>query len=333
MPTLREDCRESAAWMARVSTPMTPRTTTQPRSHPGPFPREAEIPDLGHHSPMAVRRSASFTGLAFAAALVASVPAAGSTAAEATDAASIADSGSIAGPAPAGVWAGIVPSHVPPPPDELVPLASGVEATATLPRWTGGVNLYRPGVFSTQKTWIWCTAAGAQISRNIVLGRTDHSRASQKRYFRYMRAHQRYQIPLADGVDPTGWAAGLRRWVDPRYRVVASGGYRKALRSAVTSLRKTNLPVGIAVARGAHAWVLTGFAATADPAKTSRFEITSVRVTGPLWGRQNRSFGYDMRPNTRLTRAQLRRFFTPWHYAPITMAWEGRWLAIQPVLD
>jgi hypothetical protein len=213
----------------------------------------------------------------------------------------------------------------------LPPATSPAEGMAALPAWTGGVDLYRSGTFTTQRTWRWCTAAGVQMMRNIVLGRRDHSRANQQRYFAYMRARDRYQIPLADGVDPAGWAAGLRRWVDPRYRVVAKGGFRAALRSAVTSLRETNLPVAIAVAHGMHAWVLSGFTATADPATTSRYKVTSVHVTGPLWGLQSRSFGYDMRPNTRLKTGQLRRFFTPWHYARIPMVWEGRWVAILPV--
>jgi hypothetical protein len=99
----------------------------------------------------------------------------------------------------------------------------------------------------------------------------------------------------------------------------------------VTSLRTTNLPVGITVAHGNHAWVLTGFTATADPARTDRFRITSVRVVGPLWGLQSTSWGYDMRPNRKLTRAQLSHFFTSWHYPRVRMAWEGRWVSIQPV--
>jgi hypothetical protein len=64
--------------------------------------------------------------------------------------------------------------------------------------------------------------------RNLVRREGDHSGANQHRYFSYMRAHDRYAIPLADGVDPAGWAAGLRKWVDPRYRVVAKGGFRAA---------------------------------------------------------------------------------------------------------
>jgi hypothetical protein len=100
----------------------------------------------------------------------------------------------------------------------------------------------------------------------------------------------------------------------------------------VTNLRRTNLPVGITVSHGNHAWVLTGFTATADPAATTHFSVTSVRVVGPLWGLQSTSYGYDMRPDTRLTRAQLRGFFTPWRYDSVHMAWENRWVSIQPIV-
>ena len=213
----------------------------------------------------------------------------------------------------------------------LIGLTPATPRAAALSTWTGGVDLYRTGVFTTQKTWTWCTAAGVQIVRNIADRQTDHSASHQRVYFTFMRAHNRYPIPLSDGIDPGGWAAGLAHYVNTRYRVVASTSFLSALRSAVTNLRRTNLPVGLTVAHGNHAWVLTGFTATADPARTSNFTVTSVRVTGPLWGLQSRSYGYDMRPDRKLTPTQLRSFFTPWHYAPIRMAWEGRWVSIQAI--
>lgn len=202
---------------------------------------------------------------------------------------------------------------------------------AALPRWRGSVDLYRPGVFTTQKTWYWCTAATLQIIRNIAHERTNHTKVQQRRFFDYMRARNRYAIPVRHGVDPAGWTGGLRRYVDPRYRLVASDSFKAALRSAVRNLRLTGLPVAITVAHGNHAWVLTGFSATADPARTRRFKVTSVRVTGPLWGLQSRTYGYDMRPNRHLTREQLKGFFTAWHYPRIRMAWEGDWVSVQPV--
>jgi hypothetical protein len=216
----------------------------------------------------------------------------------------------------------------------LATLAPGVApagTSASLAAWDGGIDLYRDGVFTTQKTWRWCTAADVQIIRNIVRHREDHSRSNQERYYDYMRAHNRYPIPPSDGVDPKGWAAGLRRFVDDRYRRVESDTFAHALRSAVKSLRRTNLPVGLLVAHGNHAWVLTGFTATADPAVTNHFAVTSVRVVGPLWGLQNATYGYDMRPDKKLTRDQLKDFFTRWHYAAIRMVWEGQFVSIQPV--
>jgi hypothetical protein len=204
-------------------------------------------------------------------------------------------------------------------------------ADAALPAWNGGLNLYRSGAFTTQKTWLWCTAADVQIMRNIKYHRQDHSRSAQSRYFSYMRARNRYTLPVSAGVDPQGWTAGLRHYVDDRYRLIASTTFTAALRGAVMRMRKTNLPVAVAVSHGNHGWVLHGFTATADPAKTSRFTVTSVRVTGPLWGLQSRSYGYDMRPNTKLTVTQFKRFFTTWWYAPRRMIWDRKYVSIQPV--
>ena len=201
---------------------------------------------------------------------------------------------------------------------------------AALAPWTGGLNLYRKGVFTTQKSWLWCTAASIQIIRNIVRGTRDHTTKNQRHYFNWMRKRNRYSLPLSAGVDAQGWAAGMRHFVDARYRLIASKTFDSALRLAVIRIRKTNLPVGVTVSRGNHAWVLTGFTATADPAATSNFKVTSVRVTGPLYGLQSKN-GYDMKPNTKLTVAQFRRFFTPWRYAPKRMIWDGRFISVQPV--
>jgi len=203
-------------------------------------------------------------------------------------------------------------------------------ADTTLPAWTGGINLYREGTFTTQKSWLWCTAADVQIIHNIVEGATDHTTTGQRRYFAWMRDHNKYVLPESAGVDPQGWTAGLRHFVDDRYRLVASKSFDAALVSAVVNLRRTNLPVAVAVAHGGHGWVLTGFSATADPLRTSSFTVTSVRVVGPLFGLQSKN-GYDMRPNTKLTTAQFRGFFTAWHYDPKPMIWDGLYVSIQPI--
>lgn len=205
-----------------------------------------------------------------------------------------------------------------------------VAASPAPSTWGGGVDLYQKGVFTTQRSWLWCTAADVQIVRNIVDDQQDHSTSSQRRYFNWMRLRNRYTLPLSAGVDPQGWTAGLRHFVDDRYRLVASTTFDGALRSAVKRLRLTNLPVALTVSNGNHGWILTGFTATADPAETASFKVTSVRVVGPLYGLQSRN-GYDMPPDTKLTPGQLKRFFTPWRYAPRRMIWDGRYVTIQAI--
>ena len=211
-----------------------------------------------------------------------------------------------------------------------LPGAPSAGAADRLPAWDGGIDLYRTGTYTVQRSWLWCTAADLQITRNMVDHETDHSTSGQQRYFAWMRLHNRYHLPLSAGVDPQGWTAGLRHFVDDRYRLVASTTFDNALRSAVRRLRQTNLPVALAVSRGNHGWILTGFTASADPLTAASFKVTSVRVVGPLYGLQGRN-GYDMPPDTKLTPTQLRRYLTPWRYAPMSMVWDGRYVSIQPV--
>jgi hypothetical protein len=210
------------------------------------------------------------------------------------------------------------------------PAATATRAAETLPAWDGRVDLYRDGAFTTQASWLWCTAAGIQIARNLVFDEDDHRASSQERYFDWMRRHNRYDLPESAGVDPVGWAAGMREFVDDRYRLVSHDSFDEALRLAVTRIRLTELPVALTVAHGGHGWLLTGFTATADPAVTDEFGIRSVRVTGPLFGRQSRN-GYDMAPDTALTPSELERFFTPWRYDPLPMIWDGTYVSIQPI--
>jgi len=207
---------------------------------------------------------------------------------------------------------------------------AALAADPQLTAWDGSIDLYRDGVFTTQKSWLWCTAAGVQIVRNIVDNQEDHTVRGQRRYFNWMREHNRYRLPLSAGVDPQGWTAGLRQFVDDRYRLVTSTTFDNALRSAVKRLRLTGLPVALTVSHGNHGWILTGFAATADPSVTASFKVTSVRIVGPLYGLQSRN-GYDMRPDTKLTPAELKRYFTPWKYEPTPMMWDGRYVSIQPL--
>jgi hypothetical protein len=84
------------------------------------------------------------------------------------------------------------------------------------------------------------------------------------------------------GTGPGGWAALLTEKGYPyEVRVYPSRG--AALRAAATALRETRRPVGILAWAGVHSWVLTGYTATADPATTTKFTVTTARVLDPWY--------------------------------------------------
>ena len=146
-----------------------------------------------------------------------------------------------------------------------------------------------------------------------------------------MRAQDRYAIPVSDGTDPGGWAAGLRHFVDSRYRVVASTQLQQRAPLGRHEPAQDEPAGRDHRPHGNDGWVLTGFTATADPAATTDFTVTSVRVVGRCGASRAGPTATTCGPDTKLTPSQFAGFFTPWHYARIRMAWEGDWVSIQPV--
>lgn len=187
------------------------------------------------------------------------------------------------------------------------------------------MDLYRRGSYAMQATWWWCTAATIEMLRNLSLHQADHSAVDQARYFDYSHAHDAYVMPADEGVDLVGLQAGLRHFVAPSYSLTARLTYDAGLRTAVTRLRLTGRPVVLVVDAGRHVWLLTGFAATADPARGSGFRVVSLRVVGPLYGRQSLN-GYDPPPDTKLSYDALRRFLLPYHFKFGPTPWDGRFV-------
>ena len=96
-------------------------------------------------------------------------------------------------------------------------------SAARLPAWDGGIDLYRDGVFTTQKSWLWCTAAGVQIVRNIVERDNDHSTAGQRRYFEWMRKKATTTCPYRPALTPRAGPPGC---ATPS--TIATGSWRAA---------------------------------------------------------------------------------------------------------
>jgi len=199
-------------------------------------------------------------------------------------------------------------------------------SVASLPPWRGHVNLYRSGVYSQQRTFTWCVGASVQMMLNITLGSSVHSFQAQSKIMRYARAHDLMGAGEPPGTDALGWANALNHFEATRmYHVGVWPTFKRAIRHAAKRIRLTGRPVGLLVMNGRHAWVMTGFSATADPALGRHYLMRTAMVMGPLWPIRNAA-GYDPRPNTHLSMSQLQGFFMRYAGAP----WNGRFVTVEP---
>jgi hypothetical protein len=116
-------------------------------------------------------------------------------------------------------------------------------------------------------------------------------------------------VRRSGGASARGWAYALERLGGGPYRVRAYGSRTAALNAVAEAIRTTGRPAGLLVWGGAHAWVASGFRATADPAAQTRFRVASLVVSDPWWPRPVGSHGATMPPGTELTPAALGRHF------------------------
>ena len=160
-------------------------------------------------------------------------------------------------------------------------------------------------------------------------GRVRHAQG-QRRLDRISRALSSDRL-VGAGSEPAGWAGTLGRLGYGPYEVVAKRTREQALKVAARALRLTGRPVGLLVWRGAHAWVMTGFEATGDPARTDDFRVTRVRVSDPWYPRPSAAWGRTRAPDSALGLAELARVYRPWRrpfarYAEL----DGRFVLVLP---
>lgn len=204
------------------------------------------------------------------------------------------------------------------------------------------MNLFRKGDFVSQKTTYWCIPASTQMMMNMMdSGRPDRSRALQARLYRIGDRLEEDGTFSPDpepdrwrGMGISEWVGLLNRYDYGPYELAGARSFQKALKKAARMMRKTGKPVGLVVWRGAHAWVMSGFAATADPALTNDFTVTKVWVQDPwyprvssIWGR---SRGPDAKVSPRVLRQDFKRYGRPGRRNPER---DGRFMLVLPRPD
>jgi hypothetical protein len=175
------------------------------------------------------------------------------------------------------------------------------------------LDLAGKGDFVAQTNFVQCVGASMQMMLNIIRPTDDRTARTQ---LRLQNLARELSGPKRDGFERKGasvrgWSAGLNQLQAGPYRLVGTKTLDEALRLAAKAIRQTHRPVGLLVWRGRHAWVMSGFEATADPLATSHFEVTAAIVLDPLYPHGSSVWGPSPKPREALSPAKLGRQFVP----------------------
>jgi hypothetical protein len=196
------------------------------------------------------------------------------------------------------------------------------------------LDLYRPGDFVSQTNLVQCVGASMQMMINIMAEKDDRTAARQEELWLLARTFRTHPPRPANrprrGASVHGWSGGLNVLGYGPYRVVSFPTLEDATRSAARQIRVTGRPVGVLVWAGRHAWVMSGFTATADPLATDDFAVTSVQVLDPLYPLDSTLWGRSPEPGSQLSVEALGHYFVPRRRSPYSGALTGKWVLVLP---
>ena len=204
-------------------------------------------------------------------------------------------------------------------------------ATATPNPTPYAINLATRADFVAQYTFDWCVGASIQMTRSIITDNRNETRASQRRIWNLAR-DLTVGSPYG-GANPAGWAAALNELDLGPYRLVSVPTFRGAVDRAALALAKTKRQVGLVMWAGRHAWVMSGFEATADPRRADEFEVTGIRVHDPLYPHGSSVWGKSPKPNSLVSPATLAKQFVIRDRGRVNLGVPPGWLLILPTED
>jgi hypothetical protein len=146
-------------------------------------------------------------------------------------------------------------------------------------------DLYFPAGYERQIDSRTCTAASTAMMLNFIARRDLN--LSQSYILRWEQTHDALDDRIQKGSDPLGWARAMTNFSTRAgkgaftYRWESYSTEYTALKHAARVIAETGMPVGLLVAHGTHAMVMTGFESTRDP-RRGDFSLLNVWVSDPL---------------------------------------------------
>ena len=225
--------------------------------------------------------------------------------------------------------AGATPSPSPTPTVAPTPTATSEPTPAPDPK-PFAMNLAKRSDFVAQYTFEWCVGASLQMALNMATDQERTTRADQGDLWEMAR--DRSSSPFG-GANPRGWTAALNDLGIGPYVLVSLPSFDEAVATAAAAIRETDRPVGLVMWRGRHAWVMSGFEASADPAESDAFDVTGIRVHDPLYPHGSSVWGKSPKPNTLVSPATLAKQFVLRDSTRVNLGVPPGYLLVLPVAD
>jgi hypothetical protein len=168
--------------------------------------------------------------------------------------------------------------------------------------------------FVSEVTDKWCAAAAVQIALNVngPDGQIDTSEARQARIRKLEVKLTTRDDSHNGGAGPLGMVATLERLGKVRYDLRIYPTRSAALRASAKAISKTGHAAILLAWRGAHAWVMTGYRADADPTVFGNAKVTGAYIIDPWYPRVSSIWGPSDKPGVFQDGAEMRRNFLPW---------------------
>lgn len=168
--------------------------------------------------------------------------------------------------------------------------------------------------FSSEATKVMCADAAIQIVVNVLdrPAKPNLSRAFQDQIARMAVGLTAKADSRNAGWGPAGMADAITQLSGLPYELRIYGTRDQAVRATAIAVQATKQPVIWLAWRGAHAWVVDGFRATADPVQFRDAKISGVYVLDPWYPRVSNIWGPSDPPGTFQNAAEMTRNFLPW---------------------
>ena len=166
-------------------------------------------------------------------------------------------------------------------------------------------------VFASQVAKDWCAPATVQMVLTI-FGRGDPSEAFQRELVSRIDEWETWEDSHNGGWGPAAMVEALVAYGVLGYEIRAYEARSDALRDAAVAISETGSPAVLLAWRGAHAWVMSGYRADADPRLFPDATVSGAYVLDAWYPRVSSIWGPSDPPGTFQDEAEMVRNFLPW---------------------